>query len=376
MEQLLVVMIMIVIGAAIGGFTNHLAIKMLFQPHEAKYIFGKRVPFTPGLIPKRREELAVQMGKMVVEHLVTPESLKRKLQERTFQETIQTFVNQEITRWLQSEKTVNELAQTIGYEKLGKKAEEKLQDFLRKKYEEMMDKNGSKSLADVLPPSLMGKGDQAVSMLAAFICEKAVAYFGSDEGKQRLEKMIDDFLMNKGMLGNMVQMFLGNVKVVDKVQPEIIKFFKHEGTRELFENLFQAEWEKIKEKKVEEIESLIGRETILSAGGQAVRKLVSIDQLFNKSIRDVAGPLQESILQVVPAFIERAGEFAAEKMEMLMQKLKLEEIVREQVESFSVERLEEMVLSISRREFKMITYLGALLGGIIGAFQGVLALFI
>lgn len=376
MEQLLVVMMMIVIGAAIGGFTNHLAIKMLFQPHEAKYIFGKRVPFTPGLIPKRREELAVQMGKMVVEHLVTPESLKRKLQERTFQETIRTFVNQEITRWLQSKKTLNELAQTFGYEKLGKKAEEKLQAFLQNKYEEMMDKNGSKPLADVLPPSLIGKGEQAVSMLAAFICEKAVAYFGSDEGKQRLEKMIDDFLMNKGMLGNMVQMFLGNVKVVDKVQPEIIKFFKHEGTKELFENLLEAEWEKIKEKKVEEIESLIGRETILSAIGQAVKKLVSMDQLFNKSIRDVAGPLQESILQVVPTLIERAGEFAAEKMEMLMQKLKLEEIVREQVESFSVERLEEMVLSISRREFKMITYLGALLGGIIGVFQGVLALFI
>ncbi|MDQ0247175.1 uncharacterized membrane protein YheB (UPF0754 family) [Bacillus fengqiuensis] len=375
MEQLLVVMMMIVIGAAIGGFTNHLAIKMLFQPHEAKYIFGKRVPFTPGLIPKRREELAVQMGKMVVEHLVTPESLKRKLQEPAFQETIQAFVNQEITRWLQSERTVNELAHTFGYEKIGKKAEEKLQSFLQSKYEEMIDENGSKRLADVLPPSLIGKGEQAVSMLATFICEKAVAYFGSDEGKQRLERMIDDFLMNKGMLGNMVQMFLGNVRVVDKVQPEIIKFFKHEGTKELFENLLQAEWEKIKEKKVEEIESLIGRETILSSIGQVVKKLVSIDQLFNKSIRDVAGPLQASILQVIPVIIERAGEFAAEKMEMLMQKLKLEEIVREQVESFSVERLEDMVLSISRREFKMITYLGALLGGIIGVFQGVLALF-
>lgn len=376
MEQLLVVMMMILIGAAIGGFTNHLAIKMLFQPHEAKYIFGKRIPFTPGLIPKRREELAVQMGKMVVEHLVTPESLKRKLQERTFQETIQVFVNQEIIRWLQSEKTVNELAQTFGYEKLGKIAEERLQSFLKNKYKEMIDKNGSKCLADVLPSSLIGKGEQATSMLASFICEKAVAYFDSGEGKQRLERMIDDFLMNKGMLGNMVQMFLGNVKIVDKVQPEIIKFFKHEGTKELFENLLQAEWKKLKEKKVEEIESLIGRETILSSIGQVVRKLVSIDQLFNKSIRDVAGPFQESILQMVPTIMERAGDFAAEKMDMLMQKLKLEEIVREQVESFSVDRLEDMVLSISRREFKMITYLGALLGGIIGAFQGVIALFI
>ncbi|SIC32620.1 Protein of uncharacterised function (DUF445) [Mycobacteroides abscessus subsp. abscessus] len=41
-----------------------------------------------------------------------------------------------------------------------------------------------------------------------------------------------------------------------------------------------------------------------------------------------------------------------------------------------MERLEEMVLSISRRELKMITYLGALLGGIIGLLQGFLVLFI
>ncbi|UYZ00051.1 DUF445 family protein [Peribacillus frigoritolerans] len=33
-------------------------------------------------------------------------------------------------------------------------------------------------------------------------------------------------------------------------------------------------------------------------------------------------------------------------------------------------RLEEMVVSITKKELSMITYLGALLGGIIGLFQG------
>ena len=52
------------LGAIIGGFTNHLAIKMLFRPHRPIYIGKFQVPFTPGLIPKRRDELAVQLGKM------------------------------------------------------------------------------------------------------------------------------------------------------------------------------------------------------------------------------------------------------------------------------------------------------------------------
>lgn len=51
MQAILVVLFMIVIGAVIGGVTNMIAVKMLFHPFKAYYIFGKRVPFTPGLIP-------------------------------------------------------------------------------------------------------------------------------------------------------------------------------------------------------------------------------------------------------------------------------------------------------------------------------------
>ena len=39
------------VGAAIGYITNDIAIRMLFRPHQAKYIMGMRIPFTPGIIP-------------------------------------------------------------------------------------------------------------------------------------------------------------------------------------------------------------------------------------------------------------------------------------------------------------------------------------
>ena len=44
----------IIVGAIIGYFTNWLAIKMLFRPHYEKKIFGIKIPFTPGLIPKEK----------------------------------------------------------------------------------------------------------------------------------------------------------------------------------------------------------------------------------------------------------------------------------------------------------------------------------
>lgn len=48
-----------VLGAVIGSVTNYIAIKMMFRPYTEKYIFGKKLPFTPGIIPARRKDIAV-----------------------------------------------------------------------------------------------------------------------------------------------------------------------------------------------------------------------------------------------------------------------------------------------------------------------------
>ena len=45
------------IGAVIGYFTNLIAVKMLFYPHKAVYLFGHQLPLTPGAIPKGKARL-------------------------------------------------------------------------------------------------------------------------------------------------------------------------------------------------------------------------------------------------------------------------------------------------------------------------------
>ena len=79
---------------------------------------------------------------------------------------------------------------------------------------------------------------------------------------------------------------------------------------------------------------------------------------------------------VIPQVIEKAFVKAEEKLEDVLKRLNLQEVVREQVDSFPVEKLEELVLGISKREFKMITVLGAVLGGLIGIVQGLIVYFI
>lgn len=65
-----------VVGGVIGYFTNDIAIKMLFRPYRAVYIGRRRIPFTPGLIPRNQERLAKRISDTIMGSLLTPEELQ------------------------------------------------------------------------------------------------------------------------------------------------------------------------------------------------------------------------------------------------------------------------------------------------------------
>lgn len=65
------------VGAAIGYITNSIAIRMLFRPLAERRLLGMRVPFTPGIIPRRRAELAESIGSMVSTQLLTEDAVRR-----------------------------------------------------------------------------------------------------------------------------------------------------------------------------------------------------------------------------------------------------------------------------------------------------------
>ncbi|MCC5440602.1 DUF445 domain-containing protein, partial [Clostridium botulinum] len=68
-----------IIGGIIGYLTNWIAIKMLFRPYEEKRIFGMKVPFTPGLIPKEKTRIAKSVGNAIGEHLLSSEIIVKSL---------------------------------------------------------------------------------------------------------------------------------------------------------------------------------------------------------------------------------------------------------------------------------------------------------
>lgn len=68
-----------VVGAAIGALTNQIAIKMLFRPYREIRVAGVRLPFTPGVIPSQRGQIAHNIATTFEAQLLGGDEIHRAL---------------------------------------------------------------------------------------------------------------------------------------------------------------------------------------------------------------------------------------------------------------------------------------------------------
>ncbi|WP_338470533.1 DUF445 family protein [Niallia sp. XMNu-256] len=377
MEAFLTILFMVTVGAIIGGATNWLAIKMLFHPYHPIYIRGWRLPFTPGLIPRRRQELAIQLGRLVVNYLLTPDSFRKKLLSSEFQLEVSTYIQNELLKLFNSQQSINDLLKSWGITDGQDKIQLKIHGLIEEKYDQWMGEYRDQSIRDLVPAEINAKVESKLPFVSAFILQKGIDYFSSEEGKKRIESLTNDFIdQRSGMLKNMLQMLLGNVNLTEKIQPEIIKFLKNKGTEELVTGVLKTEWDKILDWQAEKLEEKFEKQTILDLLKRSIDKMIRLEKVMNMPLQQLASTVQEPVLKIVPLGVEKACAFLSNQVEPIMEKLKLADIVREHVERFPIERLEQMLLSIISSELRMITYLGALIGGMIGIFQGLIAVLI
>ena len=88
-----------IMGSIIALSTNWLAIRMLFRPHAEKRIFGIRIPFTPGLIPRERERLTKKLSEAVSTRLLTPDVLSKELSDPSLWPLPDITVGEALSNW-------------------------------------------------------------------------------------------------------------------------------------------------------------------------------------------------------------------------------------------------------------------------------------
>lgn len=96
------------LGGIIGYITNDIAIRMLFRPHTAKYIFGMRVPFTPGIIPKEKGRIAEAIGGVIANNLMNQEVLEKYLLSKEMIQKVHSSVEHFIDSLKNNKETVRQ----------------------------------------------------------------------------------------------------------------------------------------------------------------------------------------------------------------------------------------------------------------------------
>lgn len=81
------------LGAVIGYVTNAVAISMLFRPYREIRVFGVRLPFTPGIIPRQRGELAESIAVSVEDELLTEEAVRRQTDRPEFRDGLKAGIS-------------------------------------------------------------------------------------------------------------------------------------------------------------------------------------------------------------------------------------------------------------------------------------------
>ena len=255
--------------------------------------------------------------------------------------------------------------------------EGKIDETIVKQFDNMKHTLSTKTLNELIPAQIHDVIDKKIPEVVGELLIKGEDYIQSPEGEIVISNMMNDFLSSKGSFGGMIQMFIGDSKsLVEKLQREFIKFLRAPGTTHLLVSILTTEWDKLKTRPAMDFLSEVEFDPIVANVQSYVKKQLAISSRLDKTIQDYWPEGNDwAKNEMIPKLVDKGFAQAENKLADVLERLNLKEVVREQVDSFPVERLEDLVLGISKRELKMITYLGGVIGGLIGIVQGLLVFF-
>lgn len=282
------------IGAVIGYATNWVAVKMLFRPRKEICVFGRRLPFTPGVIPRGKARLARAIGRAVEEQLLTAEVLKEVLLSSEKKERLRSEVSAFLEKERKSEESLRQAAQRL-------LPEERIDDFVESAEETVTDMVYDKVLQ-------MNVGE----IIADKVMESA------------REKLKDSMF---GM------MFGGSVlePIVRQVEEKINAYVAEYG-RGVIEQMVLEESEKLQAKTV----------------GETLCRV------------------EEYGVDIPSVVLAQYETMVSEKLPQILDSLQLSAVVEERINAMEVEQVEELMLSIMKKELSAVVNLGALIGLILG----------
>lgn len=206
------------LGGIIGYITNDIAIRMLFRPHKAKYLFGIKVPFTPGIIPKEKGRIASAIGGAISENLMSKDVLEKNLlsdemitkirisidsffeTQKNNQETVREFLAHYLTandidRLIRSlqEGLIEQVSTKLGESNLGEQISEVVMEHVSSKLRiEGLDLDIPQMLKSLIGSSLWGQVASLIEKPAKHYLAKNINQMLSANGPEIVGKLVDN----------------------------------------------------------------------------------------------------------------------------------------------------------------------------------------
>ena len=311
-----------VVCGVIGYMTNWIAIKMLFRPHTEKKIFGVRLPFTPGLIPKERVRLIKRLGETISDHLITPDVLEESLFSREVADGVRTQIVHGLEWLKQNEPSAGELLDMLLGSENGDARNKPLGELVRPEWIDAV-KNGTSQAA----PALLG---YALNQLT-----------DNPELDQRLKAYVHK-LIDENVNG-FARFFVNRDRVYENVKNSALEFLADDASAGVVAEKIYAWLDNALEK---------------NAG-------VLVDQLLPK-LPDVGFFISALEQQNDKPLSPRLTGLFKKAAGSILQYVSVGAMVEKQAERFDVAEGERIILSVVRRELRLITSMGGVLGFILG----------
>jgi len=371
------------LGALIGYFTNYVAVKMLFRPYRAYYVFGKKLPFTPGLIPSKREKLAGAIARVVKENLVTEEAIRSRLNEEKVKESLRSFVDSALSGFeKRSEEIIYGFLKNLEGKKLSflfgtEGIDEKAEKLVRL----VSGWVNGKKVSELVPPKLYREFEEFLDVKVEELTEVLI----EESGKPEFRELVYSFVKaNVDRLRNVLPVIPEEISISlsQKVSSYILDLVgKVSKSPEFRVKLSKVLWAKVQEFMGSRIdtESKVwkGLEKVLRRVVEEVLGSLLSKNLSRRDVEFVSGEisrllslfLKEHREEVVERVSEELLKVVERELPVILNSLDLESLVRNKVNELPIEEVEGLILKLISEELKYITLMGGVLGFLIGSLQ-------
>lgn len=210
-------------------------------------------------------------------------------------------------------------------------------------------------IAAIIGNMIKGFGNKEISSIV-----QGMPQLAKDEMIKDLQKKIVDFLDKEEFSDKIINFISYKLEEFDTID-ELLKLFNAD-----YELVLSLELKSV-------IKSLVNSESLKEKVQQIVNE--SVIYIENKELKDILPEGNKEILDsMFNKLLDLAGKLLREGGGEFINKLNIANIVEKQIKSFPVEYAEELIIEIANKELKAITWLGALLGGVMGILTPVLSM--